>query len=271
MIYCIWYPSGGFGHFINGVLSLHGENFVRPADRKLKFSNNGNSHSLELIASKYYFDPENYNFNFDDQFNYSVLVDNGINNENERFKTIFPTAHVIKICYNDQSWPIVAQTMIDKAMQSDIDTELSIDQALWHTDAPWALREKYFLFLRDHVLRRAWKPTTTTSNLLVNDMFDYFQLTDQLRSTGILLDNFQSLWNEWFDINRKYVDPVINAQDIIYNIKNSVNTKLNHITDIWEQAVLYYFIWLEFNSEVPHNDYAYFFTDTDSIRRWLHQ
>ena len=30
MIYCVQYPSGGFGHFINAILTLHGVEFVRP-------------------------------------------------------------------------------------------------------------------------------------------------------------------------------------------------------------------------------------------------
>ena len=129
MIYCVWYPSGGFGHFINAVLNLHGKNFVRPTN-EIKFSHTGNLHALELPAPKYCHDPKNYNFSFDQNFNYSVLIDNGINNEGEKFKTIFPTAHIIKLCYNDVSWPIVAKTMIDKAMQSSLDEQLTPDRPL---------------------------------------------------------------------------------------------------------------------------------------------
>ena len=91
MIYCVWYPSGGFGHFINTILNLHGKNFVRPIN-KIKFSHTGDLHALELTAPKYHADPENYNFNFDQNLNYSVLIDNGINNEGEQFKTIFCTS-----------------------------------------------------------------------------------------------------------------------------------------------------------------------------------
>ena len=34
MIYCVWYPSGGFGHFINAVISLYGVDFKRPKNKK---------------------------------------------------------------------------------------------------------------------------------------------------------------------------------------------------------------------------------------------
>lgn len=104
MIYCVWYPGSGFGHFVNAVLSLYGKNFIRP-NNTLEFSKTGDSHSLELVAPKYWHDPEKYEFNFLDNVNYSVLVDNGNDNEGCDFLKTFPTAKIIKLCYTDQSWP----------------------------------------------------------------------------------------------------------------------------------------------------------------------
>jgi hypothetical protein len=268
MIYCVWYPSGGYGHFINAILNLHGNNFARPIN-KIKFSNTGNLHSLDLPAPKYHNDPENYNFKFDQTLNYSVLVDNGINNQGERFKTTFPSAHIIKLCYNDASWPIVAKTMIDKAMQSTVSEQLIVDCDKWDINEPWAVREKYFLFLRDHALRKAWQPAENVTNLLINDMLDYPQLHSQLSTSGVELSNFELLHREWQEANKQYINPVKNSQSVIESIKNNVNVSLNYISSIWDQAVLYYFLWLNFGQEVPHNDYANFFTDTDTIRKCL--
>jgi hypothetical protein len=73
MIYCVWYPSGGFGHFINAVLTLHGENFARPKKQQYSFSSSGDSHQLELAAPKFFKNPNNYSFDFDSTLNYSVL------------------------------------------------------------------------------------------------------------------------------------------------------------------------------------------------------
>ena len=88
MIYCIWYPSGGFGHFINAVLSLYGTNFARPRVNTVEFNNDGNSHAVELIAPKYLKNLNNYSFNFLPNYNYSVLIDNGINDEGTKFLKI---------------------------------------------------------------------------------------------------------------------------------------------------------------------------------------
>ena len=268
MIYCIWYPSGGFGHFINAILNLHGKNFARPTN-KIKFSNTGDLHSLELPAPKYRADPENYEFDFDPTLNYSVLIDNGINNEGERFKTIFPSAHIIKLCYDDISWPIVAKTMIDKAMQSTISEQLVVDCDKWDIDEPWAVREKYFLFLRDHTLRKAWQPAKNVTNLLINDVLDYSQLHTQLSTSGAELSNFESLHWAWQQANKQYINSVKNSQLVVKSIKNNVNVNLDHISSVWDQAVLYYFLWINFGQEVPHNDYANFFSDTATIRKCL--
>lgn len=268
MIYCIWYPSGGFGHFINAVISLHGKNFVRPDNKKIEFSANGNVHALELVAPKYVKNPEKYNFDFDPKFNYSVLIDNGINDESLTFQKFFPTATVIKICYNDTSWPIVARTMIDKALESTVEQELEINSDKWPSSENWAKREKYFLFLRDHYLRNAWNPGNC-NNISVNDMLNYEKLFEKINSTGIELENFKSTWDRWQISNQQYFDPVLNSMVAIEHVENNKNLNLNHFDDLWSQAVLYYFIWIKFSKEVPHNDYSDFFADTKSIRQWL--
>lgn len=265
MIYCIWYPSGGFGHFINAILSLHGKNFVRPADLNLTFSNKGDAHDLALVAPKYHHDPLNYTFCFDNQLNYSVLIDNGINNQGDLFKSVFLDACVIKICYTDHTWPIIARTMIDKAMRSNLIKELPLDAGNWPTSQPWTMREKYFLFLRDHNLRNYWKPDKTDHHLLIDHMLEYAQLFKTLCNFKIELSNFHMLWRKWFQANKKYHAPILSAKLIIDAVKNDIDFNVGHIDDVWEQAVIYYYIWIVFNFEVPHNDYANWFTNTKDI------
>ena len=262
MIYCVWYPSGGFGHFVNAILSLYGKNFVRPQGT-LNFSFNGNSHSLDLVVPRYCNNRWSFEFEFDQNKNYSMLVDNGITDENEDFKNKFPTATVIKICYSDHSWPVVARSMIEKAMLSDMDTQLSS----WD-NADWAVREKYFLFLRDHNLRSAWQPRDDLV-VYVDNLFEYASFYNVLESYGIKLDNFEATWNQWRLCNALYINPVQTAQKIVDNVKQNINQDLSDIIDLWTQAVIYYFIWLEFNVEVPHNDYADFFSNSDQIKKLI--
>lgn len=267
MIYCVWYPSGGFGHFINGVLTLHGKKFKRPTN-DITFSENGNSHSLNLVAKKY---TTGYDYKFDSNYDYSVLVDQGINCSSRTFMLEFPDAKFIKICYNNLSWPVVAKTMIDKAMGSSVESEIAVDTKLWASTEPWAQREKYFLFLRDHELRTAWQAESAIDYIFVSDLVDYARLKNTIERIGIELSDFQILWNKWYLCNEKYFAPITVAQQVLDKIKCRESFDVTHVTDVWTQAVIYYFIWIEFGKEVPHNDFENFFTNVDKITPWLTQ
>lgn len=273
MIFCVWYPTGGFGHFINGILHTFGGNFVRNDDQEFVFSPSGDSHQNKLIAPRYFHDQDHYTFDFDSKFNYGVLIDNGIHNQGTRFKTVFPHAKTIKVCYLDSSWPIVARTIIHKVLQTTLEEELAPDPGKWPSDQDWAQREKYFLYLRDHWLRPYWKPDLVPVpdqiNLLIEDLLDYRKLFDKLTNAGIVLADFRLIWDRWRLNNDIYITPVETAQNIIQDIKNNVDKKLNHVTDLWTQAVTYYYIWIEFGREVPHNDFPNFFASTAEINRWL--
>jgi len=271
MIYCIWYPSGGFGHFINAILTIRGEGFIRPKNQ-LQFSKNGNSHTLDLVTPKYLHDCWPSGIEFLDNKNYCVLVDNGIDNESDAFKSTFPDATVIKICYSDYSWPVVARTMIEKAMHSSIEVQLPTTD--WNNDAPWARREKYFLFLRDHPLRHAWKPVDeieiSNNEIDVAELYqDYDDCYTSLNAI-VEIEDFYPLWKEWRLANHKYIDPVITANAVLSCVLTKKSEDLTHITDIWTQSVIYYYIWIKFNIEVPHNDFADFFTNTNQIKELVH-
>ena len=260
MIFCIWYPCGGFGHFINAVLTLHGNNFVRPT-KTLKFSPTGNSHDLDLVTPKYFHGQWPNEINFLENQNYCVLIDNGIDDESAAFKSIFCEPSVIRICYSDFSWPVIARTMFDKAMGSSIQVQLLVSE--WDTNEAWAQREKYFLYLRDHEFRYSWKPTSDHS-LYIDDMFDYSKLMSNLNLV-VTVEPFDELWRSWRNANACYIDPVETANAIVQQILDKQSADISHVKDLWDQAVVYYFIWLRFGFEVPHNDYSNWFTNTQEI------
>jgi hypothetical protein len=261
----VWYPSGGFGHFINAVLTLHGDNFVRPT-KSLEFSTDGNSHDLDLIVPKYLHEHWPGGIEFCPDRNYCVLIDNGIDNESTHFKSIFPNATVIKICYTDRTWPVVARTMIDKAMKSSIEQQLPIDD--WGTDELWARREKYFLFLRDHKFRYSWRSNNNYALYIDKLCYDYDEFLHAINSI-VKVNQCFDLWNQWRTVNTNYINPIKDAQSILDAVNMHQSLDLTHITDVWTQAVIYYYIWLEFGIEVPHNDFADFFTNTSQINGLL--
>ncbi len=259
-VHCVWYPSGGFGYYINAILSLYGHGFARP-QKSPEFSDNGNSHLLDLIAPAYFKDPESYNFNFDPALKYSVIVDNGIDNQSTKFRQFFPDAKIIKLCYSDFSWPVVANTMIVKAMNRTIDSELPIDSQSWNCNEPWVQREKYFLFLRDHHLRHDWKPDLISTPVMIEELLDYELLRERI---DVDLDDFELFWAEWYQANKQYFQPVLTAKKILQGNFESTD-------DIWTQAVVYYQIWCKYGIEVPHNDYSNWFESYDDIVKMLNK
>jgi len=259
---CIWYPSGGFGHFVNAVLSLYGSNFAKP-QASLEFGPTGNSHSFPLLMPKYQHNLKNYTIpKLDPQLFYTVLIDNGINDESTVYLDCFPGSRTLKLCYSDFSWSIVARTMIEKALVRELSSEIYIDPSSWPVDEDWALREKYFLYLRDHPLRHKWKPSEHCHNVFIDELVTYETMSSSLSIYG--LADYYNDWQRWKEHNKKYISPMEIAFEILQNVDNRKPTDL-FVQDIWTQSVTNYFIWLKYAVEVPANDYANWFTNTQQI------
>ena len=91
-----------------------------------------------------------------------------------------------------------------------------------------------------------------------------FSLFEKLNSI-VSVEPFEQLWNDWQVVNSKFFYPIQTAEDVINAVENKVNIDISHIQDLWTQAVVYYYIWLQYNIEVPHNDFENFFKDTQQI------
>lgn len=264
MIVCIWYPSGGFGHFLNAVFTLHGKDFPGSTD-KIAFGVAGDSHAFPLVVPKYLGSPTYTLPDLDPSLNYPVLIDTGINNESTHYRKIFPGAPTIKVCYDDYTWPIISRTMIEKAMSQHFSYEVSVNLEDWPTKESWAIREKYFLFLRDHPLRHRWKPDQSCHNLQIAQLIDYGSLLEFLAAFGVQ-DTFRPEWQQCMDANHVYINPVQQARWVMDNISNDTDLS---IKNTWTQSVINYYIWLRYGIEVPANDYADWFTNTKQIANML--
>lgn len=268
MIYTIWYPSGGFGHFINAILRLKGVGFQKPSEN-FSFSDNGNSHSLTSNIPKFFHNPKEYPIvKHSGKEKLTVLIDNGITDESTDFFNYFPDATIIKMCYDDYSWAIIAKTMIEKAMNNSIENDLAVDKDLWKSNEDWEQREKYFLYLRDHKFRLMWKENIKTKNIFVNDLLTFDHFTSKLSEIGITLeDDAFDLWKEWSRANLNYLNPFFIASNILTDLDNDKD--ISHITDIWTQAVVNYFIWVKYKFEIPAWNYRNWFTSTKDIKKML--
>lgn len=146
-------------------------------------------------------------------------------------------------------------------MGEDFNIEVSVDVEHWPTNEDWALREKYFLYLRDHALRHRWRAEDGCYCLYVDDLLDHDLLAEKLRPFGIC-DEFHRDWERWFAANRRYLDPVIIADDTLRCLDQNIPLPK---VDIWTQAVINYYVWLDHGVEIPANDCKNWFTNSQQI------
>ena len=91
-------------------------------------------------------------------------------------------------------------------MSTNFDQEVAIDCNKWNTTAIWAQREKYFLFLRDHPLRLAWRHDVDCDNIDIDDMLNYEKFYKKIIAIGIDIDAFQPLWTQWYQSNKNILN-----------------------------------------------------------------
>lgn len=270
MIYCVWYPSGGFGHYINAIVRHFVLELSSPTIKDFSFSDIGDSHTVPYGAPKYFHDPDYYQWCFSDDVDHTVMIDNGINSESTKFVTMFPGCQIIKLVYSDYSWPIIAQTTIVKAMHVPLQTQIAPDTAKWsQPTADWSVREKFFLYLRDHYLRPRWRPDNICINIDVADVYHYDILCQYLSVITQDVADFADVHSKWQQVNLQYYEPIFTANNIIESLDQNTNLNLSNVTDLWTQAVVNYYIWLKYRVEVPANAYADWFNNTSEIYELL--
>lgn len=280
----IQYPSGSFGHLIHTLLSSYSPQFYgEPLN--YTFGHGGDSHQYPLFLPKYI---EPVTFNTVDYTNclkqyqgqsefISILIDSGIDNDSDEFVNYINPDIRLKVNYNKWSWPIAGKLFYTRCMSAVLNkpTELnefiSPDIFKWNNvTEEWAIREKYFLFLRDHAFNQAWQLHDSELSIPLIDILDYNSLFKRL-SMYFTITEFKEFYNNWQATNYRHYGFYNEVTDIWDKIKNKIPYSLSGVSDLFTQAVIYYFIWLEYGVEVPHNDYSHWFTNTDEIVTMLNK
>jgi hypothetical protein len=274
----IQYPSGGFGHTIHVILSMFGKNFAcNPLDHKFGIA--GDSHQFPELLPKM-FNVNEYNVEkfcvmldqVENNKNVTILIDSGISDDTVDFKKIIHPHFSIRICYDDWSWPLLAKMFYTRCM-SAVDSKkyqlidfINPDHDKWPSNESedWAVREKYFLYLRDHPFRHCWRPVAGCVSLPVEQILNYTSLHITLNQWFNVVE-FEDFYKKWYSVNKEHFDFHFACKKIIDQIEFNQLVDLSNINDLFDQAVINYYIWLKYNFEVPHNDYAEWFTNTKDI------
>jgi hypothetical protein len=271
------YPSGGYGYYFTRLINGFVTNIVKTADL-FEFDQLGTSHLLPLVAGDIHFEQHKTLGMIDSRYQSDIAQQKyilipycpGIQNDTtEHLKSNFPNAKIIRLCYKDNTWPLIFQNCIVKASMGGIDTDIEFDDKKFGSSEDWARRENFNLIFEHHQYRNMWKEhdhdrflNIDILELLINPVRCLQQVADFISGTILAVDMIPIRHQQFLDANPNTITHLE-----ILEIVNALNVAqdLTHIQQLYHQAVINFYIQLKFNFVIPANDYANWFTNTKEI------
>lgn len=276
----IQYPSGGYGFYLTRLINRYVSGVVK-VDDKFEFDRFGTSHGLPLVYGHIHFN-QNQNFDIssaDPVYHQSILQGNhvlvpycpGINDDKiSETMDFFPGSRLIRLWYDDDSWPLVFFNAITKAKRGDVNKDVAFDSTQFGSAEQWARRENFSLLFENHPLRYQWKAVQHENvhnvNILslLNDPLNCLQgIADYLgQSCQIDHQDISAKHREFFKHN---ASAVLHLQilDLINDLASQ--RSLDWVKDLFWQAAINFYIKQQYGIEVPCNTYSNWFKDTEEI------
>lgn len=274
-IIIISYPSGGFGNFLFHVLTEFSDNTYKPNNDKFSFSALGNSHSTKKYTPVYFHDPESYSIqrpNTDKKV--LVLCDNGMNDSYTKLRQFLPAATILKVVISEKIRPVIYQTLVIKAMRSDL---LTINENFIKNNwvdyyQPYAVRE--FFKLMYHNWHWGWNPDPTTisinlESLITEPIFTIKEIIKSIDGNVINQDKLILLCNDWMNINKTYFQIYYDWQKIEMALDKNYDLDISHIQDLHHQGYIDYSLEKKYDIVIPVYDYRNWFTSTTHIQNTI--
>jgi hypothetical protein len=274
----ISYPSGGFGNFLFHVLTEFSDNTHKPPLNQFEFGVNGNSHSTAKYTKIYFHAPDDYETDLPaTDKKILILCDNGINNDSySKIRTTFPTAPILRTVVCKSLRPVIYQTCIIKAKESDVIKE-NRQQVLDHwTDAveDYAVRENFTLMYHNwnYGWQRSEEPGVINVEIesMINDPVATF--TDTIKQLGgrvVQPDQLVKLCQEWQQANSQYFKVYFDWIRINYALDHNESIDLTDITDLHQQGYLNYCIEYKYHVTIPVYTYRNWFQTTADIQEMI--
>jgi hypothetical protein len=271
------YPGGGYGYYLARLINSFITNVVKTPDKFL-FDAIGTSHQLPLVAGSIQVDQnktlvaigDEYQYDIDQQKYILIPYCPGIQSDDVTTLTnTFLNSKIIRLYYEDNTWPLVFQNCIIKAAQGTLETTVEFDEAAFGSSENWAKRENFFLLLKNHHFRNMWRechlPQFLNINildLLINPENCLRSVANFINGTIVDLDTLPARHQQFLDANLNTVTH-LEILNIVNNLK--LNQNLSHIDHLYQQAVVNFYVQLKYNFEVPENNYSNWFTNTTDI------
>ena len=255
------YPSGGFGNYINVLVSMC-FNAIDTPEKDFKFSADGNSH--DFPKSTWYHYEDNIKLFRDD----ILLVDSGIDKDYiEPITERFPNSPIIRMCIDEQSKSIVTQTCRYKAEGK----QFIFDGEWWEKREQYTLMYHYGKENNDYYINN-FKPLDGCTNINISDLFVNFDKVLGQLSTVVGSydkDKAYELHNGFLESNNRYHK----AEELVNIVQDALETK-NHVKlddySLHDQGYLLFWLERKYNiKEIPPYDYREWFKHTKEIETCL--
>lgn len=276
------YPSGGYGFYLARLINSFVTNVVHTPDSFL-FDHLGTSHGLPLVAGEIN-TAQNRNLRSVD-IKYKTAIDQqkyvvipycpGIQDDTtDVLKNNFSNAKIIRLYYYDNTWPLVFENCITKATAKTLEDAVEFDPKKFGSSEDWARRENYSLLCEHHHYRNMWKEydherflNIDIFNLLSDPYQCLIQIADFIQGS-VAQSNFLLAGHQQF----LTANPAVAVHLEILRMVNSlyIEQDLTHISHLYHQAVLNFYVQSKYKVVIPANDYANWFTNTKEIVQMLH-
>lgn len=277
-IILISYPPGGFGNFLFHALTEYADSTYKPVNSEFSFSKTGNSHSTTKYTKIYFKDPSDYIVSVPDQTKKTlVLCDNGIDNDSyEKINQVFNNATIVRTVIDPAVRPVIYQTCIVKAKESDpnVETQQQVLNNWTDYNEDYAKRENFTLFY--HNWSFGWDAVTdhnvinvSLEHLITNTVGCLIDLITRLGCQVIKIGQLEEFCQQWQTSNQQYFDVYWQWQRINSAFDSNTNLSINNITSLHDQGYINYCIERKFNVTIPVYDYRDWFVDTNQILQMI--
>lgn len=276
----IHYPSGGYGFYLTRLINRYVSGIVKVHD-SFDFDHLGTSHSLPLVYGDVHFNQNRilhidqadpiYHNDISQGLYTLIPYCPGINDDKiQDTLNYYPDCKVVRLCYDDRTWPLVFYNAIVKAKQDNINRDVFFDREKFGSDADWAKRENFSLLCKHHSLRSQWKMVTDYRILNI----DIFAL---LTNPGRVISDiaqfvYGKITYDDLDLKCKHqaflaANPATAMHLEILQISNELGTfrDLGWIKELFWQAVTNFYVEEKYNITIKVNDHPDWFTNTKNI------
>jgi hypothetical protein len=164
---------------------------------------------------------------------------------------------------------LVFQNCIVKAARGTVESDVEFKAEEFGVLDDWARRENFSLLFDRHHYRITWKEhvhdnwlNIDISELITDPKNCLEKVANFIGGSIINLHELPIKHQQFLDANPNTVQHL----EILNIVKNlNVDQDLTHINQLYQQAVLNFYVQLEFNFVIPANEYANWFTNTKEI------